>query len=307
MMREGARMSLRITFDIFSGVPNPEIVLDDADAKVFLDQLGLAKMTPVAATHPGIESTLGYRGLIVEQVGVPRSGLQERFRIAGSNVVSSAATFRLPGAAAESMLLAKGVKGRAAGISEELAALILAEAATSSAKTSAQGAKASSPEPVQLLKCPCAPIYEPAWWNDAATGGTRQLHNNCYNYACNYRTDTYAQPGRAGGASITAMTCAGIRPVVVSDALAAYTPDSNVGLKCPGKGCMVAMVVWPNWDFHWYRLGADGFWTHKPGSNPVTNLDNNGHVITDPRTADRGRYTAFCSFFIVMNGHIKIK
>jgi hypothetical protein len=107
--------------------------------------------------------------------------------------------------------------------------------------------------------------------------------------------------------SITAMSCAGIRPAIVSDALAAYTPDPNIGVKCPGKGSIVAMVTWPRWDFHWYRLGNDGFWSHKPGSSPVTNLDNSGRVITDPRTADRGRYTDFCSFFVVMDGHIKLK
>jgi hypothetical protein len=160
---------------------------------------------------------------------------------------------------------------------------------------------------VQLLKCPCAPVYEPAWWNDAATGGTRQFHNNCYNYACNYRTDTYAQPGRAGGTPPSSITCPGVKPAVLSDALVNYSPNPSTGLKCPGKGNLVAIVIWPNWDFHCYRLGNNGFWSHKPGSNPVTNLDNSGKVITDPRTCDRGRYTDFCSFMVVMDGHIKLK
>jgi hypothetical protein len=37
--------------------------------------------------------------------------------------------------------------------------------------------------------CTCAPIYEPQWWND---GNKKQSSNNCYNYATNYRTDTFA-------------------------------------------------------------------------------------------------------------------
>ena len=53
-------------------------------------------------------------------------------------------------------------------------------------------------------------------------------------------------------------------------------------------------------------MGRDGLWTHKPGGNPVTNVDDSDNLITDPRNADRGPYTDFCSFMIVMNGHIKI-
>src|SRR5439155_2191799 len=61
--------------------------------------------------------------------------------------------------------------------------------------------------PVRIV-CRCAPLYEPAWWNVPA----RQPYNNCYNYATNYRTNTFAQPGRAAGAQYTALTCASVRP-----------------------------------------------------------------------------------------------
>jgi len=33
---------------------------------------------------------------------------------------------------------------------------------------------------------------------------------------------------------------------------------------------------------------------------------NSGVTIPDPRTADRGGYTNFCTFMVVMHGHIKI-
>jgi len=39
---------------------------------------------------------------------------------------------------------------------------------------------------------------------------------------------------------------------------------------------------------------------------PTLNLDNSGHLIPDPRTADRGPYTNFCTFVVVKHGHIKI-
>ena len=40
-------------------------------------------------------------------------------------------------------------------------------------------------------------VWEPSKWNDH---GTVQYNNNCYNYASNLRTNTFAQPGRAHGA-----------------------------------------------------------------------------------------------------------
>ncbi len=67
------------------------------------------------------------------------------------------------------------------------------------------------------------------------------------------------------------------------------------------------LVIWPGVDFHWYRKGRNGYWSHKPGGTPATNIDNSGHFIPDPRTADRGGYTDFCTFMVVMHGHIKLQ
>ena len=53
--------------------------------------------------------------------------------------------------------------------------------------------------------------------------------------------------------------------------------------------------------------GKDGKWSHKPGGTKATLLDNAGHFILDPRTANRGMYTQFCTFMQVLHGHIKIK
>ncbi len=148
--------------------------------------------------------------------------------------------------------------------------------------------------------CRCGPLYEPQWWND---GGQRQLNNNCYNYASDYRSDTYAQPGQAAGAMYGALTCASVRPAAQKDQL---IDDPDADNRCPDEGHLVALVIWPGNDFHWYRKGQNGLWSHKPGSTPVTNVDNSGQAIPDPRTADRGPYTDFCTFMVVMHGHIKI-
>jgi len=149
-------------------------------------------------------------------------------------------------------------------------------------------------------RCRCAPLYEPAWWNNDPN---RLSCNNCYNYATNYRTDNFAQPGMASGVTHNT-TCPTVIPAAVADGLI-NSPAAND--RCPKEGHLVALVMGPGWDYHWYRKGRNGYWTHKPGGTPVTNVDNNGNLITDPRTAARDGYTQFCTFMVVMHGHIKLK
>jgi len=69
----------------------------------------------------------------------------------------------------------------------------------------------------------------------------------------------------------------------------------------------VALVIAPGYDFHWYRMGHDCMWSHKPGGTPARNVDNAGHVIHDPRTANRGPYVNFCTFMIVHKGKVHIR
>lgn len=144
------------------------------------------------------------------------------------------------------------------------------------------------------------PVYEPAKWND---NNGIQFNNNCYNYACNLRTNTYAQPGRASGNEYTALQCPEVTAGALSDGLEAVAPGLG-----PCSGCChrVALVMAPGYDFHWYRRDADGWWSHKPGGTEARNTDNSGNLISDPRTADRGPYTEFCGFFCVCACDVKI-
>lgn len=134
------------------------------------------------------------------------------------------------------------------------------------------------------------PAYEPNYWND---GGTIQYNNNCYNYANNKRTDTFAQPGRASGNMYSAINCQEVGDGAESDGLLPL-PPSGV---CPDGMTKVALVIWPNVDYHWYRQDSDGLWSHKPGGTQATNLDNSGNIITDPETCNTGYYTVFCGYF----------
>ncbi len=144
------------------------------------------------------------------------------------------------------------------------------------------------------------PVYEPEKWNDSTT---IRWYNNCYNYACNEQTNTFAQPGKASGNMYDyPPTCSGVSDGALSDGL-----KESPGDRCGSCCHKVALVIWPGWDYHWYRQDSDGKWSHKPGSTEATNLDNSYNEITDPETADRGGYTEFCGYFCVCHNKVEIE
>jgi hypothetical protein len=65
---------------------------------------------------------------------------------------------------------------------------------------------------------------------------------------------------------------------------------------------LLALVVDPGVDFHWYRLHSEGFWGHKPGSATAKNTDNNGRVIISPELCAREPYSEFCGYFYAPAG-----
>jgi hypothetical protein len=136
--------------------------------------------------------------------------------------------------------------------------------------------------------------FNPGFWNNDPNIRSR---NNCYNYASNKRTDTFAQPGRGSGQIYTAITCPAVSQAALRDGLnRRYVcfPDSEK------PRYLVALVVAPGpsfVDFHWYRKNKEGFWSHKPGGTAARNTDNSGRVISDPATCNRGPYTQFCGYF----------
>jgi hypothetical protein len=150
------------------------------------------------------------------------------------------------------------------------------------------------------------PVYEPDRWNDPYVAGFdygKQAKNNCYNYACNKATDTFAQPGYAHGSWPNPMQC----PPVTAGALADGLVSRADGSDSPGNCAhTVALVMAPGRDYHWYRLDKNGMWSHKPGGTAARNVDANNNPITDPQTAARGPYTVFCGFFTVHSCDVSI-
>lgn len=290
-------MEFRITIDIFSGRGNPVLDVKGRQARALYDRIRPGRRLSQREVLPVPASALGYRGLIIEASGA--RGLPKSFRLVHGDLIGPDLSHRAVDEDFETYLARNSALLRPLHLGSKFPAFLLHE--MERFRETRRKRKHHPPHWPHREHCHCAPLYEPAWWND---GGQKQLNNNCYNYSTNYRTDTFAQPGLAAGAEYTALTCASVRPAAIADDLIA-TPGANN--RCPKEGHLVALVIAPGWDFHWYRKGGNGYWTHKPGSTPATNVDNSGHLIPDPRTADRGPYTNFCTFMVVMHGHIKIR
>jgi hypothetical protein len=290
-------MEFRITIDIFSGRKNPVLELKGRDATQLYERLRPGRRLSSRETAPVPPSTLGYRGLIIEQSGA--RGLPKTFRLASGSLLGPKLAHRASDEDVERFLTTNKTLMRKLRLGGKFSSFLLKE--IERFRETWEWCKRRPPRWPHREKCRCAPLYEPNWWND---NGQKQWNNNCYNYATNHRTDTFAQPGLAAGAEYIALTCASVRPAAIADDLIDSPAASN---RCPREGHLVALVIAPGFDFHWYRKGRNGYWTHKPGGTAATNVDNSNHLIPDPRTANRGPYTDFCTFMVVMHGHIKIR
>jgi hypothetical protein len=291
-------MALRITIDIFSGRSNPVLELSGREARDALERLRPARALARSEAAVPLESALGYRGLFVEQLGAPARGLPKFFRVFDGRLQGQRLSHRASDEEFEDFIARRAGRLK---VSKDFSEYLRREMLRARRDPLGLHHRRHHRHP-HKHHCHCAPLYEPLWWNDG-WGGQKQPHNNCYNYATNYRTDTFAQPGLAAGAEYTSLTCASVRPAAIADSLIAAPSANN---RCPKEGHLVALVIAPGQDFHWYRKGRNGYWSHKPGPTPVTNVDGNGNLIPDPRTANRGPYTDFCTFMVVMHGHIKI-
>ena len=67
------------------------------------------------------------------------------------------------------------------------------------------------------------------------------------------------------------------------------------GLAAP-NGWYLALAIRPNRDCHWYRQDSNGCWSHEPGQVPLTDLDNAGKRVRDPRLAGRGPCQTLCGY-----------
>lgn len=296
-----------VTLDIFSGRPNPSWKISDKKAKELVDRVAHRAL----ADAQQVDNALGFRGFVVSSPSddaLPQH-MPATFRIGGAmaagmehgdgrkaalsadEVDDSVRWLLATGEHAIPDAVMEAVRDEIETASRALAQPPAAEAAADEVESAAKAAAAAA-------ACVIAnTAYNPGFWNVPAV----QPYNNCYNYAMNHRSDTFAQPGRISGHPNSVMQCAQVAAAANWDGCLAV---------CSGSNKNVALVIWPGVDYHWYRRHSEGFWGHKPGSTAARNTDNAGQLINGttrtPANCNRGPYTIFCGYRFSPTG-MKVK
>jgi hypothetical protein len=296
---------LLVTADVYSGRSNPSWIVQDEDTsrevlRAIARQRGM--VTGLEAGYQG----LGWRGFIVQLMDeshTRRFDLPSSFRLANGGSQNEPAGLEVAYQLIREMPLETESLTGDTSLTRDLRTY-LTEALenfspdlTSASKLEpiTGGPPVIKEEEPEALTAAASCFYDtepfsPAIWNDS---GYVQYFNNCYNYACNRITDTFAQPGRGGGFT-PGMSCAGVSQGTLLDGNH-FWGDCFPSVVL-GKYVM-ALVVAPGIDFHWYRYSTEGFWGHKPGQTQARNTDNAGSLVVSPYYCARDPYTDFCGFF----------
>jgi hypothetical protein len=284
----------KVTLDIFSGRENPSLLIDGSEERSLLVELSRNRNS-LTSTDDGYAG-LGFRGLILEALDDDtheRFSLPSSFRIAGGSSQNEAKAQEIAERLIKSISKVKPHDGIAAAPQFEQQVLDMMASLPASSQHAVADVDAQPAAAAPAATCFIElGAFNPGFWNDAAY----IRRNNCYNYASNKRTNTFAQPGRGSGHIYTSLTCPAVTAAAISDGLHRRFncfPDSEA------PRWLVALVVAPGYDYHWYRRQREGFWGHKPGGTAARNTDNNGVVIFNPETAARAPYTDFCGYFYV--------
>lgn len=277
-------MTYLVQLHVFSGRPDPLWAISDAQAAELLEEQRLRPQQlfeGALAQAPEPAGGLGYRGFSLLQTPKEHS----------------------TAALVEHAAIPQGAPVAQVRGTPEVERRLLKTAGSLVPANVAELVRESIALPTVIIglptKCPAchgatAPSYDPNYWNNDAN---RRTHNNCYNYANDQATNTFAQPGRGTGHMYTAIDCAHVTPAAQSDGLV-VKPNFTAAI----PGWYVALVIWPGTDYHWYRQDKTGCWSHKPGSTAARNTDNAGHTISDPKTCNRGPYTIFCCYMATKKG-----
>ena len=281
---------LRIELDIFSGRPNPSWILSPKEERELVDRVKSdpSLMLPVTAATGG----LGYRGYIItaEKEGeesLGKAALPSSFRLGGEPLSKDAAT---------AFWLLDTSEKPDTEVDDFLRGVAADTIRHSRPAEQDQGLEAL--EKGTLVACSSnyfTSSTDFSFWN----GATYIRKNNCYNFAANHRTNTFAQPGRISGHLYSSISCSAVSTAAQWDGWFNSCQSAN--------NLTIALVIWPGYDFHFYRKCANGIWCHKPGSTAARNYDNSGNIITNVETCNRGGYTSFCGYWYANNSIIMVQ
>ena len=312
---------LEVELDIFSGMPNPTWVLSRRQEATFVELLSAEPNQISPVTTSAERFGLGYRGLIVRRIksdegawdkamSARRAPFPDEFRIGRKAAKGDSAAD----------WLVKTARRQGVRLVDEVQEVVSRGVVVVPRSRGPVGPTAKiDPKRVEEAEIAADVPYKrgskihETWWacgsnyfsanagffNDPA----HVTRNNCYCFASNHMPDIrYALPGRRGGHPATAITCGGVIDGLRAD-----------GWKdgCQPNGLTIVLVIWPNVDYHFYRLVTGGpywWWGHKPGGTPAKYTDDCGHAIYQyqgkgyaPNNICRGHYSDFCGYFYQNN------
>ena len=115
--------------------------------------------------------------------------------------------------------------------------------------------------------------------------------HNCYSYALGKIVndlDSKAQPGYASGFNhITGndYNCKSFRKRLKKDSPGSYLEKFDNS--CLPGFYKIFLALDPKNDYHWYRQDKSMYWSHKPGSTDVIDIDAEGKKIKNPLKSNR--------------------
>ena len=130
--------------------------------------------------------------------------------------------------------------------------------------------------------------YDPDNWNKKFK--IKDTHN-CYSYAFGKIVPglkSKAQPGYASGyndINDNDFYCKYFRERLKKDSPASYLEKFDNA--CLPGFYKVFLALDPPYDYHWWRQDKTGYWSHKPGSTNVVDLDASKKKIKNPSKSDR--------------------
>lgn len=144
--------------------------------------------------------------------------------------------------------------------------------------------------------------YNPSIWNN---NSVIKNNANCYSYAFNNQTQNM-QPGTLSIYADLSLAeqMQAVGQVIQSASTFEYAVEEDakeLGLvfekinrndfeSCPDGSYIIALVLDPGIDYHFYRQNPDGTWSHKRGLTFVYNSDDKNNIIFEPEYCDRNYY-----------------
>jgi hypothetical protein len=312
---------LEAEIDVFSGMPNPTFQLSDKEERELVDRIMADPEQMSSVTDPTENFGLGYRGVIIRQIktdtgawsktprpndvpmpseiAAPSDALPVEFRLGSKPArAERTADWLLEISERKHLALSDDVRDVLQEGIHMLPSTREAEEGPPAGDFDVDESQGAELAPRGATWWACNSPYYSA--NAAYFNRPEYVtRNNCYCFASNHLANVrFALPGRRGGRPATSITCAGVID----------------GLRADGwiDGCQVntltiVLVIWPNTDYHFYRVvtgGPEWWWGHKPGATPARYTDNSSQALKQPLSpinCNRGPYIHFCGYFYQNN------